>query len=159
MKKKKRKRKRETPQKEWQAKCTRTQTRAHIVKQNNSQTKQNKTDPTRKRAQLYLENMTDGNSYLTPLRPSESQANPEPPTTASNKLKQVGDECQPTLSKLPIPSFLGRYNTERVLLYWGFLYNCTPGLTITFTVMTEFLRKLQQFTLGRCSFVGGRHPM
>jgi hypothetical protein len=29
--KKEKKRKRETPQKEWQAKCTRTQMRAHIV--------------------------------------------------------------------------------------------------------------------------------
>ncbi len=73
------------------------------------------------------------------------------PLLHQNKLKQVGDECQPTLSKLPIPSFLGRYNTERVFTLLGILYNCTPGLTITFTVMTQFLRKLQQFTLGRCT--------
>jgi hypothetical protein len=60
--------------------------RAHIVKKKfPDKTKQNKTDPTPKRAQLYLEIMTDGNWYLTPLRPSERQANPEPPTTASNK--------------------------------------------------------------------------
>jgi len=81
---KRKKRKRETPQKEWQAKCTRTRARAHIGKKI-SRTKQNKTDPTQKRARLYLENMMDGNSYLTPLRLSESQADPEPPTTASNK--------------------------------------------------------------------------
>jgi hypothetical protein len=96
--------------------------------------------------------MTDGNSYLTPFKTEwkPSQSGTTHYCIATNLIKLVTSVSLPS-SKLPIPSFPRPIQHVTSFTLLGILYNCTPGLTITFTVMSEFLRKLQQFTPGRCT--------
>jgi hypothetical protein len=145
------KKKRETPQKEWQAKCTRTWARAHIVKKKFPG--QNKTKPNSKESSA-LFGKYDGwqfifDSLKTEWKPSQSRTTHY--CIKQNLIKLVTSVSLPSPSCQSLASSADTIQHRTSFTLLGILYNCTPGLTITFTVMTEFLRKLQQFTPGRCT--------